>query len=1184
MHTRHPEPNPASFRLARRLRLIPALACAGLLLQPLVRAADAPAPESASPTAVATAAETETTGNIVGRVFNAESGTYLNNARVVVEGTNLRAFTDDSGTYRLRNVPVGEANLRVTYSGQSDLRQAVTVAATGVATADFTFNPSLAAKDGKTVVLDKFVVEATRFRNAQELATNEERFSVNIKSVVALDSLGHMTDGNIGDFVRFQPGVDVTYGSSDGNTNNPDNAMNVGVRGFGASDTAITIDGMPVASGAVSGNGSLTRAVALDALSVNNASRLEIIKVATPDMPQDSPGGSINLVTRGAFELPNVTYNLTMAVNGNFNTPDMFKRTPGPYGPSFKTLPNIRASATIPLSKTLGVTLSVASDNKYSYTYNTNMRDWFFTSRNANLGGVITPVTNANGGIRIDNPVIGRYQRVDNQWLENRLSASARVDWKPIDGLEIRVSGQASTMENVGVYRRTQWRYGTSGAYLPGILDWGDDYVTGRTRTSTYNPGYSVEFTTDARDKEGFTTQGYITLKYRKGPWSVDGKLSASESYHVLPDRKNGHFSTVDARVSPWRMNFEDIDKGVIGAIRLWNSAGEEINYGLPSAWDNILNPTFEARSSSVISRDTTKLYDLSVARELDFLPFPMTVKLGARQDEKAVRKWGDGTSYRMRYVGPTTGVPTNTDLQSDFATEAGVGYLYPMYWPDTSKIYDVYREHPEWFNDQFVDATTNTNLQAVNYQSRVGTLKGLTTTRSAWFGMVTADLFRNRLTLIAGARQERRENKGFNAYNDPRFNFVKTADGQIYRDSVYTQGVTFNGANNPYPNGDPRRAPTAVLTDTDLRARMQAAGVPFIPTRLELSPNGSTGTREKNLLMTQLARYTRNIDTSLTQPYTPQLQAVYRIRDDLTLQVAWSNETRIPEIEAADGILVNGTSFQISENENPSTDPGGDGTITLANVSGKPEELTSYNAKLSYYPQNGLGRYSVSFFYKESTKSWQSFSAYPGDPDYDGLLGAMGLSSENYQNYRINYTTAADAKSIRRGIEAEVSQNFGIIGPWARGLDAYLTYTWRPTSPRSPSPTVIGYITDLPDRATWKGGISYSAKRYSIQARWIYTESGITNGGNVTVTMPDGTNKVVAFYNPNHNPLELKIQANYVLNKNFTLFATFDRVLSARQYNRLEDSITGLQPDYASYRRMQDRGIAFGAGVNATF
>src|SRR5690606_35995723 len=53
----------------------------------------------------------ESSGTITGRVQNVVSGQYLNNARVSVKGTDLIAFTDQSGTYRLVNVPPGPVEL-----------------------------------------------------------------------------------------------------------------------------------------------------------------------------------------------------------------------------------------------------------------------------------------------------------------------------------------------------------------------------------------------------------------------------------------------------------------------------------------------------------------------------------------------------------------------------------------------------------------------------------------------------------------------------------------------------------------------------------------------------------------------------------------------------------------------------------------------------------------------------------------------------------------------------------------------------------------------------------------------------------------------------------------------------------------------------------------------------------------
>lgn len=57
------------------------------------------------------------TGTIEGRVFNARSGGYVENARVTIEGTAIEVFTDPSGYYRIPNLPSGATNVRVFFTG-----------------------------------------------------------------------------------------------------------------------------------------------------------------------------------------------------------------------------------------------------------------------------------------------------------------------------------------------------------------------------------------------------------------------------------------------------------------------------------------------------------------------------------------------------------------------------------------------------------------------------------------------------------------------------------------------------------------------------------------------------------------------------------------------------------------------------------------------------------------------------------------------------------------------------------------------------------------------------------------------------------------------------------------------------------------------------------------------------------
>ena len=51
-------------------------------------------------------------GTIQGRVLNSTNGTYLNNARVTIDGTAIETFTNEIGEYRLSNVPAGTVAVR----------------------------------------------------------------------------------------------------------------------------------------------------------------------------------------------------------------------------------------------------------------------------------------------------------------------------------------------------------------------------------------------------------------------------------------------------------------------------------------------------------------------------------------------------------------------------------------------------------------------------------------------------------------------------------------------------------------------------------------------------------------------------------------------------------------------------------------------------------------------------------------------------------------------------------------------------------------------------------------------------------------------------------------------------------------------------------------------------------------
>jgi TonB-dependent receptor len=313
-------------------------------------------------------------GQIEGRVFNEFTQRYVEQAVVVVEGTSLRAYTNSFGEYRLRNVPVGAQTVIAEYTGLERVRERVRVEAQATARQDF----KLVRRRGEeefVYELEEFVVSGSDFQTMQELAVHQERHSVNLKNVVSTEAYGLVGQGNVGEFVKFIPGVTIGYGGSNtagGTYSSGADANTIQIRGYSARETTITIDGMPIANAAP---GTLDPAVGLDMMSINNASRVEVIKVPSPDQPNAGVGGTVNLVSLSAFEYPKPTFKFRAYLSMNSEQLDFFSKSPGPMDkPTYKTLPSVEMTYALPINDRLGVSITASSINQANANYTLKSR------------------------------------------------------------------------------------------------------------------------------------------------------------------------------------------------------------------------------------------------------------------------------------------------------------------------------------------------------------------------------------------------------------------------------------------------------------------------------------------------------------------------------------------------------------------------------------------------------------------------------------------------------------------------------------------------------------------------------------------------------------------------------------------------------------------------------------------
>ena len=245
---------------------------------------------------LAPSAHAQSSGSIVGRVYNPTTQEYVRDAEVEVEGTALKTNTEVGGLFQLFNVPAGEVRMVVRYSGYTTQTLTVTVGAGQTATRDVELvpvrTPARGAAAGEAVELTAFVVSSEREGNAKAIMNQKK--SMNVTTSVASDIFGDVTDGNVGEFLKYLPGVDLDYVESE--TRGPR------LGGMDAQYVGVSFDGVKLASADANRTGTLGRATSFEAFSISSIESIEINLTASSDQDADAPAGTIDMKTRRAFE------------------------------------------------------------------------------------------------------------------------------------------------------------------------------------------------------------------------------------------------------------------------------------------------------------------------------------------------------------------------------------------------------------------------------------------------------------------------------------------------------------------------------------------------------------------------------------------------------------------------------------------------------------------------------------------------------------------------------------------------------------------------------------------------------------------------------------------------------------------------------------------------------------------
>ncbi len=693
--------------------------------------------------ATVTATFAQTTGTVQGRVYNPTSQEYVRNAEVRLAGTNQVTYTESDGTFTLSNVPAGAATVTITYTGYNTVNESVTVTAGQTATREINLVSTQAGKVGEVIQLQAFTVSSEREGNAK--AIMEQRRNMNITTSVASDIFGDVTDGNIGEFLKYLPGVDVDYVESE--TRGPR------LGGMDAQYVGVSFDGMTLASADANRTGDLGRATSFEAFSISSIESIEIHRTTSSDMDASSPAGSINMKTRRAFDRKGrrTSYNFSL----NLNSEEFhLQRTAGPGGKEeYKAKPNYSLEySDVFFNQCLGIVASLSRADSFTEQYRHNLtynrtptaadpRPMVLTALNFKDGNkniekdtyTLTMDFKASPRLVLSNAVIYNYSL--GQFFNRELTFNAGANNANVN------TGRSTVLGN-------------------GVTE---------VRTNGFSTASNVVHAGGSASKRTHTFTMAPKFEYKLDALTIEGNLGYSRSFNNYEALALGHarVEQLNSLPSHWVATRPDITSY---EWRIQQAGGPD--------WFDLANYT-NPRTGDEGRYARTEIYNgqLDLRWVTPFKRFPLALKFGGKWKEEN-RDNGNETSYNTwSYIGPggntltgfnpTTGAPTLTTTgtwaaypnANFFSTgtenilslfnSAGTYQPESIPRPDPHAIGALQAAHPEYF----VNIATADNY----YNAFIGPKRDIKESITAAYTM--ADMrISSKLTVRTGLRWEKTE------------------------------------------------------------------------------------------------------------------------------------------------------------------------------------------------------------------------------------------------------------------------------------------------------------------------------------------------------------------------------------------------------------------------------------------
>ena len=725
------------------------LLAAALSVAPTTRISGATPSASTAPAA---------TGTIQGRVFNPSSREYVGNAEVRLEGTNRVVFTENDGTFSFPGVAAGSASITVTFSGYTPVTESFSVAAGQIAVREINLTSAASepvGKDGK-VQLAAFTVSSEREGNAK--AVQAQRRNMDIITSVSSDIFGDITDGNMGEFLKYLPGVDIDYVESE--------ARGPRLGGMDGQYVGVTIDGMRTASADSNrGGGDASRATSFESILITGIESIEISRTTSAESDADSPSGTINMRTRRAFDRRGRTlgYNFSL----NFNAEEFtLRKTLGPAERErYKWRPNAQLEYSEAfLNQRLGVMLTASRANSYTEQYNF-VQDYNRTSTAADPRPLVIRQLDFKDGPKMI-------------WKD---AVSLAVDFKATRRLVLSLNAVYTYVEGEFWNRNFTFVAANSNTNVNNgrATIGGDGLLSISTRRTAQNTVPVINNGGGTAALENYTRTVSPKFEYKLDSLLVDGGFNYSRAVNSYVSLERG-FSQSETLSIPidWAATRPRADSH---EWHIRQTSG-------PDPLD-LRNWTGGTRVQSADSRWITEIY-LASANAKWTVPFfralPMVLKFGGKWTEENRKNNNYGPWELWRYIGPggdvltgynaTTGLPivttsgnwaslgyiavhpfeTGNTNALTFTNLAGVTANLPR--ADRKRIGELFQARPQ----DFVRGATVDNY----YTAFIGNRRNFRQTVTAGYAQLDLNPL-PRWMLRGGLRVEQTENR-FLEY-DPR-------------------------------------------------------------------------------------------------------------------------------------------------------------------------------------------------------------------------------------------------------------------------------------------------------------------------------------------------------------------------------------------------------------------------------